>query len=118
MSERIEQAITIDKSVGATWDLITDPIALGEWMGGTLEINLKPGGRLIFRTEDRIQRGEITELDPGARLAWTWSDGPEESLVTIEIDGDDNNTTVWVTERLLPPRNWSRPSIPPTQARA
>ena len=116
MSEQIEQVITINKSVDEAWDLITDPVSLGDWMGGTFEIDVEPRGDLVFRTDDRIQRGQVTEVEPGARLAWTWSDGPDESLVTIEIAGDDIATTVWVTERLLPPRGWSQPSIPPVEA--
>ena len=116
MNDFIEIAVTLDRSAEETWALITDPDRLGEWMGGSFEIEFEQGAPFAFRTDDRIQRGEIKELVHAERLTWVWSDGPEESEVVIELAGDDRSTTVWVTERLLPPREWSRPSIPPLEA--
>lgn len=116
MSDQVEHAVTIERSLDDTWGLITNPKSLGEWMGGRFEIDLEEGGQLSFHTGDRVQRGTVTEITHRQRLAWTWSDGPDESLVSIEIDGDDRSTTVLVTERLLLPRSWSKPSIPPTEA--
>lgn len=116
MNDFIEIAVTLDRSPEETWALITDPESLGAWMGGSFEIAFEPGAPFVFRTEGRIQRGEIQELVRAERLTWIWSDGPEESEVVIELAGDDGSTTVWVTERLLPPREWSRPSIPPIEA--
>lgn len=109
----IDQTTTLDRDIDETWGLVTDAASLGRWLGGEVEMRPHRGSPLEFRTSRRVQRGEVVDVSPGRRISWIWSDGIDESIVTIELEGDERSTVVRVTERLLPPRAWSRPSIPP-----
>ncbi len=116
MNDIIEFDVELERSIAATWRLVTDPAALGTWMLGSFEFTPEAGSQLVFRTDDQVRRGEIVTVELDRRFAWRWSDGVEESEVSIEIDGDETRCQVTITERLLPPRRWAKPSIPPVEA--
>lgn len=116
MEETIEFDVYLERPVGEAWRLVTDPAALGTWMLGSFEFEAVPGSALVFRADDLVKRGEITDVDFQRRFAWRWSDGPETSEVAISLDGDGDGCHVEITERLLPPRRWAKPSIPPVEA--
>ena len=116
MEEKIEFDVTLERSVEEAWSLVTDPAALGTWMLGSFEFEAVPGSDLVFRSDDLIRRGEVIDVEPERRFAWRWRDGSETSEVTITLDGDHAGCHVKITERLLPPQPWAKPSIPPVEA--
>jgi uncharacterized protein YndB with AHSA1/START domain len=116
MEDVIEFEVQLQRSTEEAWRLVTDPAALGTWMLGSFEFDAVPGADLVFRTDDLVKRGEVIDVEPRRRFAWRWSDGAETSEVTISLDGDGETCTVRITERLLPPRGWAQPSIPPGRA--
>ena len=116
MEDTIRFDIRLERSVDETWRLVTDPAALGTWMLGSFEFEARPGSSLVFRAQDLIKRGEVIDVEFERRFTWRWRDGAEISEVSIRLDGDDEGCNVTITERLLPPRRWSQPSIPPIEA--
>lgn len=116
VEDLIEFDVHLERSVEDAWRLVTDPAALGTWMLGSFAFEAVPGSELVFRAEDLIKRGEVIDVEPRRRFAWRWSDGAEASEVAISLDGDDRTCGVKITERLLPPRRWAQPSIPPVEA--
>ena len=99
-----------------TWRLVTNPSALGTWMLGSFEFEAVPGSELVFRADDQVRRGEVVDVEVERRFVWRWSDGTETSEVSITLDGDAERCDVRICERLLPPRRWAQPSIPPVEA--
>lgn len=116
VEDTIEFDVQLERSAEEAWRLVTDPEALGTWMIGSFEFEAVPGADLVFRTEDLVKRGAIVDVEFERRFAWRWSDGAEASEVTISLDGDVETCTVRITEQLLPPRRWAKPSIPPVEA--
>ena len=106
----------MERSSEEAWSLVTDPAALGTWMLGSFEFEPVPGSDLVFRADDQVRRGTVIAVETERRFAWRWSDGSETSEVSITLDGDDNRCHVKIAERLLPPRRWAKPSIPPIEA--
>lgn len=116
MSQRSQFEVTLARSVTDTWRLVIDPDALGTWMIGTFEFEPEPGSALRFTNDGRRKEGIVLEVIEHQLLVWRWNDGSEESVVSIEIEGDESSSMVRICETLLPPRRWSQPSIPPIEA--
>lgn len=116
VEESIEFEVTLERSAEEVWSLVTDPAALGTWMIGTFDFEAIQGSPLVFRTEDQIRRGEVVDVEAERRFAWRWNDGNELSEVAITIDDEGGSSRVRISERLLPPRSWAKPSIPPVEA--
>ena len=82
-----------------------------DWEGAEAEVDLRPGGRYRLGMRDtttgavHVVTGEYTEIDPPARLAYTWTwegepevmRGSERSLVVVEFLPDGDGTLVLVT---------------------
>jgi uncharacterized protein YndB with AHSA1/START domain len=70
---RLERVFDADREhVYSVW---TDPELIPEWWGsGTVveEMDVRPGGRYRFRTEQGVVEGEYREVDPPARLVQTF----------------------------------------------
>ena len=68
------------------WEIVTG--ALGDWLGGDIEIDLRPGGKIDFR--HAAARGCRRGVRPGARLTWRWweegdEDGATDTVVELAI---------------------------------
>jgi uncharacterized protein YndB with AHSA1/START domain len=72
----------LDHSVERVWRAVTEPAELARWFVATVE--WKPALGETFEAYGR--GGEITELEPPRRIAWTW--GGEEYSFELEPDGD------------------------------
>lgn len=116
MTDELEFAVDLERSVEEVWTLITDPSAFGTWMLGTFAFEPAAGSPLTFRADDHYKEGVVTEVDSPRRFSWQWSDGVDESEVAIQLDGNDRRCTVTITEARRSARRWSRPSIPPMEA--
>jgi uncharacterized protein YndB with AHSA1/START domain len=77
---------TFPHPVDAVWDAITDSRQLGEWFPTSVEFEaLAPGAPIEFRfAEDRYlaMHGEVLEVRPRERLAFTWGD----DRLTFELE--------------------------------
>jgi uncharacterized protein YndB with AHSA1/START domain len=103
----IERRLTLPVEAERLWDELTDPHAASQWMGGTVEWELVPGGPARFEDGDQVRRGRIDDVQPGRRLRFSWwpeghADDGEASEVTYELrPGDGGSTELVVTERRL-----------------
>ncbi len=58
----------LDHSVERVWRAITEPAELARWF--VAPVDWKPEAGETFEAEG--QTGEITELEPPQRIAWSW----------------------------------------------
>jgi uncharacterized protein YndB with AHSA1/START domain len=88
--------VLVPASPEETWDAITDPDRLAEWLAGDhAELDLVPGGDL--RIDERDGFGE--EVDEPRRLVFWWAPPHEESSrVEIELEPEPEGTRVRVIE--------------------
>jgi uncharacterized protein YndB with AHSA1/START domain len=67
---------TYEHSLERVWAAVSTPDGLSHWFPSQVEIDLRPGGEVIFRgdphTEDR--RGRVLTCEPPYYLAFTWGD--------------------------------------------
>lgn len=63
--------------VDAVWRAITEPSELSRWFPNEVSVELRLGGRMTFTFADGRyppMDGEVLELDPPRRLAFSWGD--------------------------------------------
>jgi uncharacterized protein YndB with AHSA1/START domain len=99
----VEHEVVLDAPLADVWRTVTDPTELAGWFGGTVELDVRPGGggRIV---DDAGTSYEVlvTDVDAGQRVAWHWWDqhGALSSVeITIAPNGDA--TRVRVVERLV-----------------
>lgn len=78
----------IGRPPGRVWAALTDPKVLANWLGD-VELDLRIGGPFIirFRRTTVVMTGQITALDPGRMIEYTWSEnyGMPASKVRWEV---------------------------------
>jgi uncharacterized protein YndB with AHSA1/START domain len=70
--------------VDAVWRAVTEPDQLAHWFPSAVSLELRPGGRMAFTFPDGAappMEGQVIELDPPHRFAFTWGD----ELLRIEL---------------------------------
>jgi uncharacterized protein YndB with AHSA1/START domain len=93
---------TFDAPVATVWRALTDPAELAGWLAeGTIE--LRVGGEVVLHFDDGEARGTVTELDPGAVLAYSWREGDDHaSHVRFQLDPDGDGTRLTLVHTRLP----------------
>ncbi len=70
--ERAASEIVVPACAEDTWEAITDPERLGDWLGDGAELELRPGGELEIRVGDEHRSGFFEEIEPARRLTFWW----------------------------------------------
>jgi len=76
-------------SVDAVWRAVTEPSELAHWFPASVAVDLRVGGTITFAFGDPggdSNAGEVTELDPPRRFAFTW----EDDLLRFELEPEDD----------------------------
>jgi uncharacterized protein YndB with AHSA1/START domain len=99
----VERSVALPAPPEDVWDAIVDPDLLGEWFGGTVEVDLEPGGELRVSDDAGTdgRRAVVETVDAPTRLTFTWVDDGPPSTVEITLVPNDDGCEVRVTERLL-----------------
>jgi uncharacterized protein YndB with AHSA1/START domain len=107
----VTREVVIDASPETVWEFLTDPDKITRWKG--LNTTFEPRMRAGYRTEvipDNIAVGEVLEVDPPHRLAYSWGwEGsdlvpPGSTVVEYELLPERDGTRVRLTHRDLPSR--------------
>jgi uncharacterized protein YndB with AHSA1/START domain len=101
--EQVEREVQIPSPPRDVWDAMIDPARLGEWLGGELDVTLRPGARGGFRGPDGVgRRLLVLGVEDGRELSFRWwpdTDAGGASTVTITVDEHgDGESTVRVRE--------------------
>ncbi len=116
--DTIERKRELPHPIARVWRARTEPAEIGAWFGEQVELELRPGGRMVqhFRDPSRPELGlmrsqqVITEVDPPRRLAWAWQpyDAPElegrpvlegpHTIVTFTLEPVARGTLLTVVE--------------------
>lgn len=91
--DSIEREVLIEANVERVWEVLTDPAHMPGWFSGaTAEVELRPGGRLVFHwREHGTFHASIERLEPRHRFSYRWS------LLPGEAPGAGNTTLVEFT---------------------
>ena len=94
-----DSELVVPATVEETWEAITDPDQLGEWLAEDAEVELLPGGDLRIAFDDGERSGFVEEVDEPRRLVFWWSEADEESTrVEIDLEPEPDGTRVRVVE--------------------
>jgi uncharacterized protein YndB with AHSA1/START domain len=96
--EHVEREVQLPNPPGEVWEAVIDPARLGEWLGGELEVTVRPGARGSFRSPERISRRVLVfAVDEGHELSFRWwpeTDAGAASTVTITVDDGGNGESI------------------------
>src|SRR4051812_32636700 len=89
--------------IDRVWEAITDPAALSDWLMPT-DFAPRLGHKFQFRTKpapgfDGIVNCEVTVLDPPRRLAYTWTGGGIDTVVTFTLTAAAGGTKLVLEHR-------------------
>ncbi len=103
MSKAIRREIVMPQSREQVWRALTDSAALAEWMFPN-DFEPRLGHRFTFRVpanpkvnfEGLVVHCEVLELEPPARLAFSWAAGGlADSRVSFRLEPDGGGTRVY-----------------------
>ena len=110
MNETVERAVDLEASLQEVWASLTEPERLSVWLGGEVDLDVRPGGRgMVRRADGAVRRMLVEAVDPPSRLAIRWWPfevpgrlGPPGSGSRVEfvVESRENGTRLRVVERV------------------
>jgi uncharacterized protein YndB with AHSA1/START domain len=90
--------------IDRVWQAITEPAGLAAWFPHSVELELRVGGKVVFITDPDFDvdpellasSGEVVELDPNRRFAFTWGN----DLLRFELSPTTGGCRLVFTHRL------------------
>jgi uncharacterized protein YndB with AHSA1/START domain len=110
----VQRSLVFPVSREQLWEVLTRPARLAAWFGAAVvELELRPGGRIIFEGLDgSVRRALVQAVDPPRRFAFRWlpiAAGPggvsmrfARATVEFVLDETDEGARLTVTESTSP----------------
>jgi uncharacterized protein YndB with AHSA1/START domain len=74
----VTDTILIQADRARVWSGLTDPALLDSWLGERNEVDLRPGGRMVFEWEEHGRfPALVEEIDEGRALSFRWASVPD-----------------------------------------
>ena len=85
-SDSIEREVQIDAPVETVWSIVTEPQNIARWLASSVEVDLRPGGDLLFRFESGIDgKGVVEKVEPPHLFSFRWiSPEPERDMAAAQ----------------------------------
>jgi len=101
---RFEQVVDLDATIESAWAALSDPGELARWLGSSVELDVRPGGRgRVVDDDGTVREVLVTAVDDRQAIAWHWwSDDGELSSVELRIDECDGHARLHIVEMLVP----------------
>jgi len=107
--DSIEREVVIEAPVETVWSIVTEPRNISRWFANEAEVDLRPGGDLVFRFDSGIDgKGIVEKVEPPRLFSFRWiSPEPERDMVaaqghytTVEfsLEGHGEGTLLRVVE--------------------
>jgi uncharacterized protein YndB with AHSA1/START domain len=101
--DSIEREVRLGAAPHTVWAALVDPGRLGEWLGGDLDLDIRPGAFGSFRAKDTgTRRVVVLFVDVGRGLSFRWwSETDVGAASTVEItlrETEGGGSTVRVRE--------------------
>lgn len=84
--DSIEREVQIDAPVETVWAIVTEPQNIARWFANEAEVDLQPGGDLLFRFDSGIDgKGVVEKVEPPHLFAFRWiSPEPGRDMVAAQ----------------------------------
>lgn len=89
--DAVEVEVRIAASPETVFDFFTDPALMIQWMGGSVDVEPRAGGRFHCDIrEDAVISGEYVAVEPPSRVVFSWGWEGEDSVTppgssTVEV---------------------------------
>jgi uncharacterized protein YndB with AHSA1/START domain len=91
---------TFDHPIDRVWRAVTSPEHLARWFPSTVELDLVPGGKIRFGSfEGEAAHGQVLDVEPPHRLAFSWGTDRLEFDLRTEGPGTTFVLTHYVDDR-------------------
>ena len=71
--EAIEREVVLPASLEEVWPAVSQSEQISAWFGAVAQLDLRPGGRGVFRWRDGTERSVLVEeVEPPRRLSFRW----------------------------------------------
>jgi len=71
--DSIEREIQIDAPVETVWSIVTEPQNITRWFANEVELDLRPGGDVVFRFDSGVDgKGVVEKVEPPNLFAFRW----------------------------------------------
>jgi uncharacterized protein YndB with AHSA1/START domain len=105
-TDRIEREIFINARQNAVWAALTEPGHVARWFGDSAEVDLQPGGKMVFGwTEYGNHHAVVERVEPPSFFSYRWGHGAEvmptagnSTLVEFTLTPAEPGTTLRVVE--------------------
>jgi uncharacterized protein YndB with AHSA1/START domain len=85
---RVERTVELAAPPDRVWRSLVEPERLAGWLGATVELDVRPGGRVVVTDEDGWRWGTVEQVEPGRRLVLRlWRQA-------VELGGDLDGTRI------------------------
>ena len=105
-TDRIGREIFINAPQAAVWAALTEPEHVARWFGDSAEVDLQPGGKMVFGwTEYGNHHAVVERVEPPSFFSYRWGHGAEvmpaagnSTLVEFTLIPAGSGTTLRVVE--------------------
>ena len=112
--DRVERSVEIDAPPSVVWEVITEAEHISGWFSDSVEIDLRPGGRIVLVWEGaHTEHGVVEHLDPPSRFSFRWIRGSDReategnsTLVEFALSPADGGTSLRVVETGFATLDW------------
>ena len=85
---KVLREIEIAAAPDEVWQALTEAEQLEEWFANDVELDVRPGGRGVFRWENGETRvAEVERVDEGSRIVLRFEDDGVVDLRVVPADG-------------------------------
>jgi uncharacterized protein YndB with AHSA1/START domain len=95
MSDRIQRELWLEASPEEIWEAVIHD----GWLADEVDLDLRPGGDAVFRSQEETKIGWIEEVAVASRLTFWWAtDGDPATRVELTLVPDHDATRLRVVE--------------------
>jgi uncharacterized protein YndB with AHSA1/START domain len=85
--DEITREVELDCEPERAWRALTEESELGEWLGGEVEADLRPGGEITVTGDDgETRQGFFETIETGREVSFWWSDATETESSRVELE--------------------------------
>jgi uncharacterized protein YndB with AHSA1/START domain len=71
--DTVEREVAVPATPGEVWPAVTQSDEISAWFGADAQLEVRPGGRGVFRWRDGTERHVVVEhVEPPRRLSFRW----------------------------------------------